>query len=161
MIAEKTKAAPALPQLPPATADLIEQSGVIPYRIRAGQIEIALVTASSGPHWTIPKGHVEPDLTPEDSAAKEAYEESGLLGSVHDRPLGSYVYEKRGRWRRVDVFALEVEKELKRWPEMLVRKRQWMTVEEATSRVKAEDLRECLRNFKRAVLRRERRALAA
>ena len=141
--------------------ELIAQSGVIPYRIRAGEVEIALVTASSGPHWTIPKGHVEPDLTPEDSAAKEAYEESGLLGSVHDRPLGSYLYEKRGRWRRVEVFALQVEKELKRWPEMMIRKRQWMTVEEAASRVKNEELSGCIRNFKRIVLRRERRSLAA
>jgi len=141
--------------------ELIAQSGVIPYRIRAGEVEIALVTASSGPHWTIPKGHVEPDLTPEDSAAKEAYEESGLLGSVHDRPLGTYVYEKRGRWRRVEIFALQVEKELKRWPEMMIRKRQWMTVEEAAARVKSEELSGCIRNFKRTVLRRERRALAA
>jgi 8-oxo-dGTP pyrophosphatase MutT (NUDIX family) len=141
--------------------DVIAQSGVIPYRIRAGQMEIALVTASSGPHWTIPKGHIEPDLSPEDSAAKEAYEESGLLGSVHGRPLGSYVYEKRGRWRRVEVFALEVEKELKRWPEMLLRKRQWMTVEEAAARVKSAELSGCIRNFRRTVLRRERRAIAA
>jgi hypothetical protein len=61
----------------------------------------------------------------------------------------------------VEVFALEVEKELRRWPEMLVRQRRWMPVEEAALRVKAKDLRECLRNFKRTVLRRERHALAA
>jgi len=141
--------------------DLIVQSGVIPYRFRSGQVEVALVTASSGPHWTIPKGHVEPDLSPEDSAAKEAFEESGLVGAVQPRCLGSYVYEKRGRLRRVEVFALEVKRELKRWPEMLVRRRQWMTVEEAASRVKSAELRCCLQDFKRTVLRRERRALAA
>ena len=156
MIAEKRKSVTQLP-----SDDLVAQSGVIPYRIRAGQIEIALVTASSGPHWTIPKGHVEPDLSPRDSAAKEAYEESGLLGSVHGLALGSYIYEKRGRLRRVQVFALQVEKELKRWPEMLVRKRRWMTVDEAVSSVKIEELRECLQAFKRTVVRRKRQSLAA
>src|SRR4051812_34947569 len=96
--------------------ELIAQSGVIPYRIRRGQMEIALVTAGGGPHWTIPKGHIEPDMSPEDSAAKEAFEESGLIGLVGNQRLGSYIYEKRGGLRQVDLYALAVTKELKRWP---------------------------------------------
>jgi ADP-ribose pyrophosphatase YjhB (NUDIX family) len=133
--------------------NLIEQSGVIPFRIREGRLEIALVTAASGPHWTIPKGHVEPDLSAQASAAKEAYEESGLVGHVQRRELGAYVYEKRGRARRVAVFALQVEKELKRWPEMLVRKRKWMSADEAASRVKSAELRCCIQDFKKNIKR--------
>jgi ADP-ribose pyrophosphatase YjhB (NUDIX family) len=133
--------------------DLIPQSGVIPYRIRDGRVEIALVTASSGPHWTIPKGHVEPDLTPHASAAKEAYEESGLIGQVQRRVIGSYVYEKRGKARQVAIYALAVHKECKRWPEMLVRKRKWMSADEAASRVKNAELRCCIQEFKKTVKR--------
>ena len=131
--------------------ELIPQSGVIPYRIRDGRVEIALVTASSGPHWTIPKGHVEPDLTPHASAAKEAYEESGLVGQVQRRVIGTYVYEKRGRARHVSIYALAVHKELKRWPEMLIRKRRWMSAEEAASRVKNAELRCCIQEFRKTV----------
>lgn len=127
----------------------IEQSGVIPFRIRDGRVEVALVTASSGPHWTIPKGHVEPDMKAHDSAAKEAYEESGLVGHVERRAIGAYVYEKRGKARKVEVFALHVQKELKRWPEMLVRKRKWMSADEAASRVKNAELRCCIQEFKK------------
>jgi ADP-ribose pyrophosphatase YjhB (NUDIX family) len=137
--------------------NLIEQSGVIPFRIRDGRLEIALVTATSGPHWTIPKGHVEEELTPHASAAKEAYEESGLVGHVQKRSIGTYVYEKRGRSRKVDVFPLHVHKELKRWPEMLIRKRKWMTADEAASRVKNAELRCCIQEFKKTVKRALRR----
>ncbi len=140
---------PVHPNTSPAV--LIEQSGVIPFRIRDGRIEVALVTASSGPHWTIPKGHIEDDMTPAESAAKEAYEESGLVGRVDRRVIGAYVYEKRGRPRKVEVFAMEVHEELRRWPEMLVRKRKWMSAEEAASRVKNAELRCCIQAFKKTV----------
>lgn len=131
--------------------NLIEQSGVIPFRIRDGELEVALVTASSGPHWTIPKGHVEDDLTPHHSAAKEAYEESGLVGQVQRRAIGTYMYEKRGKPHEVAVFALHVHEELRRWPEMLVRKRKWMSADEAASRVKNAELRCCIQDFKKTI----------
>ena len=37
------------------TAVLIEQSGVIPYRIEDGQIEVMLITSSASKRWVIPK----------------------------------------------------------------------------------------------------------
>ncbi len=128
---------------------IIAQSGVIPFRFRKGELEIALVTASSGPHWTVPKGHVEPDMSPADSAAKEAFEESGLVGEVSRRCIGKYVYEKRGALRQVQLYPLAVRKELKRWPEMDERKRRWMTIEEASSRVRNAELRCCIQAFGR------------
>lgn len=134
-----------------SSIELIEQSGVIPFRIREGRVEIALITAASGPHWTIPKGHVEDDLEPHTSAAKEAYEESGLVGHVQRRSVGTYVYEKRGRPHAVEVFALHVHEELRRWPEMLVRRRKWMSAEEAASRVKNAELRCCIQAFKKSL----------
>lgn len=137
---------------------LITQSGVIPYRIRRGQLQIALVTASSGPHWTIPKGHIEPDMTPEASAAKEAFEESGLIGEVGHHRVGKYIYEKRGALRQVNVYPLAVTKELKRWPEMAQRTRRWMTVDQAASHVRNAELRCCIQGIASALSRRERKA---
>lgn len=143
---------------------LIIQSGVIPYRIRRGRVEIALVTARSGPHWTVPKGHVEADMRPEESAAKEALEESGLLGEIGRRCVGRYVYEKAGALRRVDLYPLLVMKEKKRWPEMHERQRKWMNVDDAVKRVIVPELRRTIQDFARMILRSsksERRAAAA
>jgi hypothetical protein len=86
------------------------------------------------------------------------------VGRVEKRSVGRYLYDKRGTTRQVEVFALEVRKELKRWPEMLIRKRRWMTVDEAASRVRNAELRCCLQKFERSVTRmidREQRAVAA
>ena len=123
---------------------LIHQSGVVPYRVRRARLEIAMVTASSGPHWTIPKGHVEAHLTPHDSAAKEAFEEAGLLGIVDPESVGSYTYDKRGRKRLVHVYILEVTRELQKWPEMSVRKRRWMSLAAAAEQAISPALRRCI-----------------
>jgi ADP-ribose pyrophosphatase YjhB (NUDIX family) len=129
------------------TESMIQQSGIIPFRIRRGQLEIALVTASGGRGWTIPKGHIEDDMTPADSAAKEAFEEAGLTGEVFARPESSYSYEKHGRMRRVTVYAMQVRETLVRWPEMSQRKRAWLGAELASSRVRHPELRCCLQAF--------------
>lgn len=139
---------------------IIAQSGVVPCRIRRGRIEIALVTAGGGTRWTIPKGHVEPELSPQESAAKESYEEAGLLGKVHPNSLGDYHYEKRGSIHRVRVFLMWVDQELNRWPERGQRQRRWMPLEEAAKRVEHGELRRCLRRVHQHVKRSEM-ALAA
>lgn len=140
--------------------NLVAQSGVIPYRIRRGKLEVALVTARCGPHWTIPKGHVEPHLSPQDSAAKECYEEAGLLGDVHPRCLGIYDYRKRGAVRRVRVYALEVAQELPHWPERKQRERQWMSADEAVIRLQNADLKDCIQKFLRSMQRQQFAAAA-
>ena len=131
----------------------IEQSGVVPYRIKNGRVEVALVTATSGPHWTIPKGHIEPKMSAQESAAKEAMEESGLLGTVTRDPLGSYVYEKRGRLRQVKVFPMAVTRQLRTWPEHELRQRRWMSADAAAARVRSAELRCCIQRLARSVSR--------
>lgn len=104
-----------------------QQSGLIPLRVRDGEVEILLVTSSSGKRWIIPKGVVELDLSPADSAVKEAYEEAGVTGTVVAEAVGEYSYEKWGGVCTVTVFAYLVEKELKHWPEEGMRDRKWFT----------------------------------
>src|SRR5210317_1534724 len=48
------------------------QSGVIPYRVRKGNLEILLITSRRERRWIIPKGIIEPDYSARNSAAKEA-----------------------------------------------------------------------------------------
>ncbi|MEG3936634.1 MULTISPECIES: NUDIX hydrolase [Microcoleaceae] len=123
------------------TALLVEQSGVIPYRIQDGKIEVMLITSSTGKRWVIPKGLIEPDMTPQDSAAKEAWEEAGLLGKVLPDLLGTYKYQKSGHTCHVEVFLLPVQTILENWPEASKRKRQWVSIPKAIKRVNEPELK--------------------
>lgn len=112
-----------------------EQSGVIPYRIVNGEIEVLLVTSTTRKRWIIPKGNIEPDLSSRQSALKEAYEEAGVRGRVHPVPFGEYEHNKPPDRRTIEVFLMEVETILPRWPETGRRSRRWMTLREAHDRV--------------------------
>lgn len=129
------------------TIVLVEQSAVIPYRIQNGQIEVMVITSSTGKRWVIPKGLIEPDMTPQDSAAKEAWEEAGLLGKVFPDLLGTYEYQKSGYICQVEVFLLQVQTVLDKWPEASCRKRQWVTIPKAIKRVNEPELKLILANL--------------
>ena len=66
------------------------------YRVRGGEPEFLLVRTRNG-HWTFPKGRVDHDATNADAAAREAYEEAGVRGSVESVPFVCYRHCKPGR----------------------------------------------------------------
>lgn len=115
------------------------QSGAIPFRRNGEGIEVLLVTSRRRGRWTVPKGLIEPGLTPEASAAKEAWEEAGVRGFVLRPSLGFWHYEKWGGTYRVEIFPLEVGEVLQRWPED-DRRRRWLSAASAASVVRAPDL---------------------
>lgn len=113
------------------------QSAVIPFRQTASGPEILIVGSSGGRHWTLPKGIVEPGLSPAASARIEAREEAGVEGRVARAPLGSFTYEKWGAPCDVTVFAMEVTKLIEdgTWEESH-RTRRWVSQEEAANLLK-------------------------
>jgi 8-oxo-dGTP pyrophosphatase MutT (NUDIX family) len=121
------------------------QSGVIPLRRRAGKAEVLLVTSRKGKRWVIPKGVIDEGCSPADSAAREAWEEAGIRGTLSKEETGRYRYEKWGGVCTVQVFLLAVEEEADRWPESGTRQREWFGVEEAASRIDEDDLRLLIR----------------
>ncbi|OCR01068.1 NUDIX hydrolase [Oscillatoriales cyanobacterium USR001] len=125
----------------------IEQSAVIPYRIVDGEIEIMVITSSTGKRWVIPKGSVEPRMTAQNSAAKEAWEEAGLIGNVFPYLLGTYEYKKLESICRVEVFLLQVEMVLEVWPEDDKRKREWVSIHKAVKRVDEPELKQIIANL--------------
>lgn len=120
-----------------------DQSGVIPYRIIEGKLQILVVSSRRGTRWVIPKGIKEADMSPGDSAAKEAWEEAGVKGRVSDQPLGRYSYEKWGGTCSVDVYALEVT-ECVDEPDREEghRRRLWMEKDEAIASLEEAGLKE-------------------
>jgi 8-oxo-dGTP pyrophosphatase MutT (NUDIX family) len=111
------------------------QSAVIPYRFTNGKIEVLLITSTKRKRWIIPKGYIEFNLTPFESAKKEAYEEAGVIGSNETMEMGSIKIEKPIGVCSVKVFSMEVVKELENYPEKNLRKRKWLPLEEAAEKI--------------------------
>jgi len=116
------------------------QSAVIPYRVTKGKVRILVITNNKKSRWVIPKGIIEPDMSPAASAAKEAEEEAGVIGKVSEKSIGQYNYKKWGGECNVKVFMLQVEKVMDEWDEDY-RDREWVSVKEAAQRVREKELK--------------------
>ena len=123
------------------------QSAVLPYRFVDNELQILLITSRRTGNWGIPKGHLEALMTPAESAAKEAYEEGGVIGKVSENLIGDYQYEKFGNEYRVDVFLLQVEETLHNWPERISRKRSWEAQKDAVKKVHNKGIRQILESL--------------
>ena len=115
------------------------QVAALPVRHADGGVEVLLITSRETHRWVIPKGWPMRDRKDCQAAAREAYEEAGIAGRVHKRPLGAYTYQKRlvGRVEpcRVMVYLLEVAEERVAWPEREQRTRRWFKPDEAADNV--------------------------
>jgi len=117
------------------------QSGAIPYRDTGRGPEILLIRNRKRTKWGIPKGIHEPGYSAQASAAKEAFEEAGVLGEVADDVVGSYTIKKWGGRCTVTVFPMRVTCVLhaSEWEEA-DRGRRWLPAARAAGRVGNEGL---------------------
>lgn len=120
-----------------------DQSAVVPFRSRAGTLEILLISSRKKKRWVIPKGVKEPELSAQESAEKEALEEAGIDGTVLPAAIGSYEYQKWNGVCYVEVFVMAVEKVREEWLESY-RDREWVSVDEAARRVEEVELKRIL-----------------
>ena len=131
------------------------QYGALPYRVSNGSgAKFMLVTSRETRRWIIPKGWPKKGQSPRRLAAREAFEEAGVIGAIGKRALGSFSYEKRlknGKMIecKVRVFPLEVKRQRKRWPEKQERKVKWLSGPKAAEKVKEPMLSEIIRRLAR------------
>lgn len=128
------------------TVKLAKQVGVLPWRRRHGAFEFLLITSRETGRWVAPKGWPLPGLKDVTAARREAFEEAGVEGHMRTRAIGRYDYDKRlpsGDVQpcRVTVFAFEVVKEKKSWPEKRWRKRKWFSPKAAAQKVQEPGLK--------------------
>ena len=129
------------------TKKACEQVAALPVAVgQDGQPRVMLLTLRGTKRWVIPKGWPIQGLTRHEAAAREAYEEAGLVGSiVHEHPIGTYSYEKcLGSGRVVTclvaVYLFRVDRQLGEWPERNQRRTRWFTPAEAASLVAEAEL---------------------
>lgn len=117
------------------------------------------MTSRRRKRWVLPKGKIKQGLLPSASAAREAFEEAGVIGEISATPLGSYRQSKVHDDGIVDLiritaFAMHVSSAIPIWPEMGTRKRKWMSIAEAMSKVADRELRALLEHFQASLAER-------
>jgi len=124
------------------------QYGALPYRLDAqGRPEVLLVTSRRTRRWILPKGWPIKGLKPAKSAAREAFEEAGIVGEVAARPVGAFCYDKLFERTglsspcTVEVFPLKVSHQLEVWPEAGQRQTRWARAEDLEAMVGDGELR--------------------
>jgi 8-oxo-dGTP pyrophosphatase MutT (NUDIX family) len=126
-----------------------DQSGVIPYRKKDGKLEVLLVTSIRKKNWIVPKGFIEYNMSPFQSAKKEAFEEAGVKGSDTTKILGSYKVRKNGSELLTKIYSMKVTRVFKDYPEKNLRKRKWFSVYDAAKKVDIDELATIIRRVGR------------
>jgi 8-oxo-dGTP pyrophosphatase MutT (NUDIX family) len=135
------------------------QFAVLPWRLsEGGTRQIMLLTSRGTGRWVIPKGWPMKGRKPAEAAAREAYEEAGLIGRiVGKRPIGNFHYSKRlangAILCRVRVFLFRVEQQLDDWPEKGQRETKWFDAKEAVDMVEEGGLAEIIDRFSGSYIR--------
>jgi 8-oxo-dGTP pyrophosphatase MutT (NUDIX family) len=127
------------------------QFAAIPFKITPEGLRVLLLTSRETRRWVIPKGWPIRGLKPRAVAAREAFEEAGMVGTIVGKhPIGSYYYSKqltadREMLCHVRVFLLSVEHQVDEWPEKAQREYRWVSPVEAAQMVREGGLAEILR----------------
>jgi len=121
-----------------AGRSLTHAGGVV---LRDGRV--LLVRAKPKPHdWVLPKGHIETDETPAETAAREVREEAGVEATA-GREVGVLEFEspKSGRVRSV-YFLMRYVRDVPAEDDREIR---WCTIDEALDLIRFENARELIR----------------
>lgn len=123
---------------PPRSPDTnaILESGVLAFRREHnGEPRVLLISRRRSKKWGVPKGRAEPHPSLHENAAKEAFEEAGVIGYIAPSSVGMFRAENAGanplrkQIIEVWVYLLEVIETLPDWPEKEKRTTRWVSCE--------------------------------
>ena len=66
---------------------MLTHAGSVTYRQDQKETFYLIISSSDGAHWVLPKGHIESNESPEETALRELREEAGIIGEIVDRLL--------------------------------------------------------------------------
>ena len=128
------------------------QFAALCYRIKENKVQILMVTTRRSGRWIIPKGWPVNGMEPQNSAAREAWEEAGVIGRPEMRPLGLFSYSKFVSKKKslscvAVVYAVKVNSLAETFPEQGQRERKWVSSKKAASMVVEPDLAQILLDY--------------
>lgn len=102
--------------------------------------KVLLVTSLKFPGlWVLPKGGLEPDLTPEENACKEMREEAGIAvdlhGKVYDEVLFYPATDDRAEKTQREIYFRGTFLSYVDWEEFQLRKRQWFAIDDGLAQL--------------------------
>ena len=114
--------------------------------------EVLVVTGRNSGRWVLPRGWPMEGKAPHQVAEREAFEEAGIKGKAGKQPVGHYTYAKQigdGRVApcMVEVYAVKVDKIVKRYKEHGQRQRRWASFAEAQNLVEEPELQGLIMKF--------------
>lgn len=138
--------------LTPNTAPAAAQVAALCWRMHKGHVQVLLITSRDTGRWVIPKGWPMTGLSPAAAAAREAWEEAGVIGQIRETALGEFLYDKVFPAAAqvtcvVAVYPLRVHALKARFPEAKQRRRTWVRARDAADMVAEPTLQELLRHI--------------
>lgn len=128
---------------PPREDDPLLESGVLAYRREDnGDPLVLLISRRRSKKWGIPKGKLAPTLNFPENAAKEAFEEAGVIGYISPSSVGIFRARKSTsnppmqHTIEVWIYLLEVTELAVDWPEKGKREIRWVTCEAAAQHLR-------------------------
>lgn len=116
--------------------ELLKQSGALAWLPGPAPRQFMIVTSRRTGRWVLPKGNIDPGMTPPKAAQQEAFEEAGVIGHVAAEPLGTYRTRKirpPHYWEvEVALYPLKIAEVLDVWIEAEQRERRFVTLSEAS-----------------------------
>jgi 8-oxo-dGTP pyrophosphatase MutT (NUDIX family) len=140
---ELMKSRETAPPMPQGQSSILE-SGVLAFRRESnGEPLILLISKKRSKKWGIPKGKILPHLGFPENAAKEAFEEAGVIGYISPSSVGMFRAKKRSanplleqQIIEVWVYLLQVTETLSDWPEKGKRTTRWVSCEAAAGQLR-------------------------
>lgn len=125
------------------------QVAALCWRRHRAKVQVLLITSRDTGRWVLPKGWAMEGRSPAEAAAREAWEEAGVVGTVGAGSIGHFHYDKLMAGAdpvrcRVEVFGLSVESLAAKYPEHKQRSRRWVAAQDAAQMVNEPDLRALL-----------------
>ncbi|WP_143348579.1 NUDIX hydrolase [Ensifer adhaerens] len=127
---------------------VVDQAGAICFRRESGgeRFEVLLISGRTTGLWGIPKGHLEHGEDTAAAAAREAFEEAGVIGTALKDEVGGFTYSKIGNAAvyQVQVHLIAVASMASDYPEKGARTIQWVPASLAAALVGQPGLRTLL-----------------
>jgi len=116
-------------------------AGGVVYRLVNGMPEFLIVTARRRPtEWVLPKGHLEPGESPEETALREVREESGVVAAIVGH-LKDVIATVNGDRQRIRFFLM---KSVREGVSREGRRLRWLGRDQAVQQLTFANLRELI-----------------